>query len=144
MGCFRPGCYESCYEVRKAVECYPNLRMALIEIECSPESLFKMFDSSTVTQDTTKQVPGGGTIRLGSGKLEKRFRPGWTTDAAPLVTIALTVGKDVAIGLLVAWLYDKLKGNEIRTLRINRVQIEISPEAITKVISESIEVEEER
>ena len=118
--------------------------MTTIEIECSPESLFKVFEASSVTNGTTKHIPGGGAIQLGRGKLEKRVRPGWTADAAPLVTLALTVGKDVAIGVLAAWLYDKLKGNKLRTLRINRAQVEISPEGITKAISESIEVDETR
>jgi hypothetical protein len=51
----------------------------------------------------------------------------------------------VAVGVFAAWLYDKLKGNgeERKFIRVNRVMVEVTPEAITKVLTESIEVEEQ-
>jgi hypothetical protein len=118
-----------------------------IEIECSVESLFKVFESRTVSSGASRQVPGGGRVSVLNGGVETRHIPGYTTDAAPLITFALSIGKDIAVGLLSAWLYDVLKGNRIRTLRINREKVEISVESITqtvtKVIAESTEIKEE-
>ena len=49
---------------------------------------------------------------------------------------------DVGIGLLSAWLYDKLKKGKSKTVTIDFQKIEITPEAITKFISEKMTIEQ--
>ena len=112
-----------------------------IELECPPIALFALFGCSTVSEGVTHKAPGGATLQLGRMSTEKRRAPG----TEPLVTIAVAFASDVAVSLFWNWLYDKLKGNErTRTLRINCVQVELAPEAITKAIAESIAVQERK
>ena len=109
-----------------------------IEIECSPLALFALFDSSTISEGVIHKAPGGATLQLGRMSIEKRHVPG----VERLVSIAVTFASGAAVNLFSNWLYDKLKGNErMRTLRINHVQVELTPEAITKLIAESIELQ---
>jgi len=44
-----------------------------------------------------------------------------------------------------SWLYDRLKGNSKgrKMIRINRRLVEVSPEEITRVLTETIEMEED-
>lgn len=110
-----------------------------IQLECPAAALFVLFDSSTVSDGLTREAPGGAILRLCEMPMEKRHLPG----AETFVTIAVTLGSGIGINLFSNWLYEKLKGHKrVKTLRINRVQVEISADAIRKVISESIETED--
>lgn len=110
-----------------------------IEIEIPASALFKVFETSEVSDATIHTAPGGAILRLGKQKMEKRWHSAFTE---PLVPIAVTFGSGVAINLFSSWLWEKLKGGRTTKIRINRVEIETqTPDAITKVISESIEVE---
>jgi hypothetical protein len=51
------------------------------------------------------------------------------------------LGSGVAINLFSSWLYDKLKSANVPRIRVNRVEVEVTPEGITKIISESIDIE---
>jgi hypothetical protein len=86
----------------------------------------------------TRDVPGGAKIVLGELPLQKRH----IALVECLVPVSLTFGGSVAVNLLSSWLYDKLKTKHVRKLRINGIQIEITQEAITKVIVESVEFRE--
>jgi hypothetical protein len=110
-----------------------------IEIEVPPSALFKLFESDEISEGMVHEVPGGASIKLGRRTLEKRHVPGLQI----LVPIVVTLGSGIVINVFSNWLYDKLKGEKTRILRINRVQVEITTrDAITKVIKESIEQEE--
>ncbi|HEX9972440.1 MAG TPA: hypothetical protein VGD14_10255 [bacterium] len=58
-----------------------------------------------------------------------------------VIPILVQCAADVGIGLLSAWLYDKLKKGNSKTVIISRQEIEITPDAITKFISEKITIE---
>jgi len=66
--------------------------------------------------------------------------------AIEFIPIAATFASGVAINLFSAWLYDKLKGDAKtrRMVSINRVIVEVTPDAITKVLNESIHIEERK
>ncbi len=114
-----------------------------IVIECTLKAIFALFDSASISSGMSREVPGGATIQLGQMPMEKRDLP---SIQATLIPILVEVGKDVAVGVFAAWLYDKLKGEGEgegrKFLRVNRVMVEVTPEAITKVLTESIEIEE--
>jgi len=44
----------------------------VIELECSPESLFALFESKTISSGMTHEAPGGVTLQLGDMPMEKR------------------------------------------------------------------------
>lgn len=114
-----------------------------IVIECTPKAMFALFDSKTISPGMRREVPGGATIQLGQMPMEKRGLPSIQATLVPILIEFGKVGKDVAIGVFSAWLYDKLKGKgeERKFMRVNRVMVEVTPEAITKVLTESIEIE---
>jgi hypothetical protein len=82
-------------------------------------------------------VPGGATIELGEMAIEKRHLPG----VQILVGIAVRYGPDLAVNLLASWLYSKLSGAKIKNIRINRAEVEVSPEGIARAIFEAVEIE---
>jgi hypothetical protein len=113
-----------------------------IVIECSPRDMVALFDSKTISTGMSREAPGGATIRLGA-MMEKRGVP---SIQAYLFPILIDLGREVAIAVFSAWLYDRLKGKseERKFIRVNRVMVEVTPEAITKVLTESIEIEERK
>ena len=120
----------------------------MILIEVPQTALFRLFDSNSIEQGMTYEAPGG--VRLELGKMPMEKRGGLTHDALPMATVLVVVGKGVAtVGLSVfsRWLYDKLKSDKVTQqmgttkIRINRAEVEITPEAITRVLTESVEIE---
>jgi hypothetical protein len=58
-----------------------------------------------------------------------------------LVTILVTVGTGVPVGLLTNWLYDKLKNGRSNKISINHREIEITKGEITRIVEECIKIE---
>lgn len=110
----------------------------ILEIDSSPIFPFELFDSNSMSVGMTRDVPGGAKIELGELPLQKRD----IGAVQCLIPIVLTFGRDVAVGVLGSWLYDKLKSKHVKGLRINRTRIEITEETITRIIAESIDVRE--
>lgn len=117
-----------------------------IVIECTPKAMFALFDSKTISTGMSREVPGGATIQLGDMPMQKRDLPSIQATLVPILVEFGKLGKDVAVGVFAAWLYDKLKsvGEGRKFIRLNRVMVEVTPEAITKVLKESIEIEERK
>lgn len=79
-------------------------------------------------------VPGDGVLVFEGAVIRKAFGIPETLE------FLLKTGKEVAVGLLSAWLYDRLKGRAVR-LRINRTEVQLDGEAIKRVLIEQIEIE---
>lgn len=109
-----------------------------MELEITLMVLFDLFETQSYSAGMTKVVPGGATITAGAMPMQKRHL---TLDAAPLLTIVIEFGRDVAVGVFASWLYDKLKRAKRTRVRINRRIVEVSEDAILKVVEETIEIE---
>jgi len=59
-------------------------------------------------------------------------------DFPAIISLTLDIGEGVAIGVIVAWLYDKIKGKASK-LTIDRTEVHIDAGEIKKVITEKIE-----
>jgi hypothetical protein len=118
-------------------------------LEVPQFALFKVFESNSIEEGMAREAPGGARVELGRMPMGKRWG-GLTHDALPMAAVLLSFGRDVAVGLFAAWLYDKLKSDKagkqmgVTKIRINRQEVEITPEAITRVITESIEIGEKK
>jgi hypothetical protein len=116
-------------------------------VEVPQFALFEVFESNSVEQGMTREAPGGARLELARMPMEKRGG-GLTQDALPIATMLLSFGTGVAVNLFSSWLYEKLKANKairamhITKIRINRTEVEITPEGISRAISESIEIEQ--
>jgi hypothetical protein len=116
-----------------------------ITIECTLKDMFALFESKSISSGMSREVPGGATIKLGQMPIERRDFPSIQASLVPIVIeFAKQHAADVPIAIFSAWLYDKLKGRSEagKFIRVNRVMVEVTPEAITKVLTESVEVEE--
>jgi len=124
----------------------------MIEIEVPIYALFAVFEGKkTVSGGEVHEVPGVATIQLAPSRVERRYSPDYGVQAhvlphLPILIEFAKVGKDVAIGVFSAWLYDRLKsgsrGKLTPTIRINQKTIEITtPEDIVKICEESIEID---
>ena len=108
--------------------------MSSVEILVPAKVLLKIYETKNVGTGMTYAVPGGATLTVGG--VAKRHH-----DSLPLVPIIVTLGPDVALNSLSSWLYDKLKGANVRRIRIEGIETELTMERITKTISESIDSE---
>lgn len=112
------------------------------EMDCPFDVLCRLFESNTVSTGMTKEAPGGAIIEFGTTQqIERRDL---LHTAEPFVHIAVSFGRDLAVGVLGSWLYDKMKSSRIQRLRINRKEIVISKDAIVKMIEETVEIEREK
>jgi hypothetical protein len=110
------------------------------EMDCPFDVLCGLFESKSVSTGMTKEVPGGAVIEYGvTQKMERRDL---LHAAEPFVHIAVSFGRDLSVGILGGWLYDKMKKSRIQRLRINRREIVISENAIVTAIEETIEMDE--
>jgi hypothetical protein len=107
-------------------------------LEVPQFALFKVFESNSIEQGMTHDAPGGARLELGRMPMEKRHVPGLES----LATVLVSFGAGVAVNLFSAWLYDKLKSGRVTRIRIDRTEVEVTPEAITRVITESIDIEQ--
>lgn len=58
------------------------------------------------------------------------------------VSIIISVATGIPTSLVAAWLYDKLKHHRSSKICINRKEIHVSEGEITKVIEETVKIEE--
>jgi hypothetical protein len=117
------------------------LRDVILAIEFSPKVLTELFEADRFSTGMTKEAPGGVTIQLRPLPIQRR---GLAMDSIPMLSIAITARTNIALSLFSNWLYDKLKGSKVRTIRVHRRTVEVTPDGIYKVIEESMQVEERK
>jgi hypothetical protein len=111
-----------------------------LEIEVPLPCVCDVFETNTITEGMSKDVPGGGTIRLRPMPVQKRAM---TQDASPYFVIAASVASTVGLGVFSNWLYDRLKGRpRVRHIRINRRTVEVTPDGIRRAVAETVEINE--
>lgn len=109
-----------------------------IEIEGSPRILFELLETNKIGNGNSIELPGGANIRyVSSPWIEKRSLD---TSTAPVFHFILSQLDGIAIGIVSAWLYDKLKGADVRTIRIERRTVELTRDGIHQAIEESLEI----
>jgi hypothetical protein len=117
-----------------------------IELGVSPRTLVALFDSNQVSPGISREIPGVGTIKLGT-MLENHDFP--SIQASALVPIVLTISTTVLSGVIVRLLADfltaKMKGEDKarRMMTINKRVVEVTtPDAMVTILSEEIKIEE--
>ena len=80
-------------------------------------------------------IPGKATLEI--DHLIKRY----TIEVPETIVAILNVGKDVAVGLVAAWLYDTLKGRA-QNLRIEETEVRLEKDDIEVAIKHKIEEKE--
>lgn len=88
-----------------------------------------------LTSGSQVTAPGGATLTF-EGLVERR-----ALDIPGVLQFIVDCSVNVEIGLLAAWLYDKVKGRAAR-LRINRVEVEIDEGEIKRVLLEQVDHEQ--
>ena len=108
-----------------------------MEIETTGSRLaFDLFAPATsLGPGTRTEVPGGAALAISEMRFQKAL------GAHETLVVLLHVGRDTALGVLSAWLYDKLKGRT-RKLTINRIEVIVEQSEIRRVLAEHIEYDE--
>jgi hypothetical protein len=86
-----------------------------------------------LTHVIKQDVPGGVSISISP------FEERRGVDTATVIQIVVEISKDITIGIVSAWLYDKLKKSPSTKLEYNRREIQITEGEISKIIEESLE-----
>ena len=98
-------------------------------------SAFDLLESNTLTANEPKEIPGGATITM----LPMKGQRALTYDAVPVIEMVLSFSRDVAAGVVGAYLYDKLLARKDGIkLEINRRLTEVESGEITRLIEEEI------
>lgn len=103
-----------------------------------PLFIVDLFDSNRISQGMQRQAPGGATLTLGPPPYEKKSFPQLEQLYVPVL---ISLAANVAVNVVSSWLYDKLREGKITRIRVNRTEIEVTKDGITKLISESVEIE---
>jgi hypothetical protein len=101
-----------------------------IEIE-TDERLFEheLFESENLERGQQLTLSDGTTVTYNGTLMRK------AVGFSPIVKLAVDLASAIGTGVASSWLYDKLKGKPAK-LRINRKEIELTPERIRIVIEE--------
>ena len=109
-----------------------------MQIEVETRDIRVAFDilgtPGRLASGTSVSAPGGATLTF-EGLIERR-----AFNVPGVLQFIVNSSIDIDIGLLAAWLYEKVKGRATH-LRINRVEIQIEEGEIKRVLSEQIEHE---
>jgi hypothetical protein len=87
---------------------------------------------AVIREGVSNTFPDGSTLTWQPGALRKMH------GAPQFIRFVLSCGKDVIVGVLSGYLYDKLKGRAT-VLRVDRQEIQIDKGEITRIITEHIE-----
>jgi hypothetical protein len=105
----------------------------VIEIEIQTYDKFLEFDLFNIAQgetlDVTKplSLEGIGTVVIEPQIIFKS----WTGQSTPeIIKFSLELLKDVSIGVVSAWLYDKLHRKDVEKIKINGEEINLEKEGI--------------
>ena len=115
-----------------------------IELGVSPHVLLDLFDSKQISTGMSREVPGGARIQLVVMRETRGFP---SIQGTAFVPILLTIGTGVTIKMLADFLTEKLKGEDKarRMMTINRKLVEVTtPEAMVKILTEEIKIEERK
>jgi hypothetical protein len=87
-----------------------------IIFECSLSAVPHLFDSNRVDQWKSREIPGGGTIQLGTPFVNGDFSV--VRIYASLVPIVVTFSASVAASVVGAWIYNRVTSGHrgIRTV----------------------------
>ena len=94
---------------------------------------FNLFGAGMLQEGLEKETPSGAKIVMQRRPLRKGY-------ANALMEIGLFAGRDVALPLFLAWLYDKWKGAGEKpiTIIINNRYYEFDIKTLTKALDEAI------
>jgi hypothetical protein len=126
-------------------ECRTGESMQTLEITFGGEKrdlnklMFALFETDSIDEQTRKELPGGALLEM---------RPMQARKGANLLhffDVAVSFGAGVGSSLVAAYIYDKLKkqkGKRIRML-VERREIHVTKSGLIKIIEERIKKEEE-
>lgn len=108
-----------------------------LEIDTTDRSLANDLSGGQYDVDPHRvvAVPGNATLKI--DHLIKRYAVG----VPETIVALLEVGKDVTIGLVAAWLYDKLKGRT-KILKIEETEVRVVQSEMEVVIKHKLEERE--
>jgi hypothetical protein len=95
-----------------------------------------LFETDSFGEGTKKDIPGG-TITMLPMTVEK------SAEISRVIEVVLSVGRDVSVGVVAAYIYEKLRAQPRGSIHmmIKRREVHQNQSEITKVIEEIIEIQ---
>jgi hypothetical protein len=96
-----------------------------------------LFGAGKVDEGDSLELPGIGILTLKNVQLSgKKYHPsGWgAITLPPAIFVVLSLAKDVSVGLVSAWLYDRLKKGKQERILIDGRTVELGEDAITRAV----------
>jgi len=113
----------------------------IVELATNDKTLgFHLFNSQELNSGQTTVNLGKGVSATFKGTMFRK-----SVGIPDVIQLVLEIGKDVVIGigvgLISAWLYDKLNGRDVKKLTIEKTEVTINKGQIEKIIIEKIQEE---
>ena len=113
----------------------------MIEIDIATHDRKLGFDMAGVggslTSGTIVEIPGGLKVKYDGTLMGKAF------GFPEVLQFVVDASTNIELGLLAAWLYDKVKDKKVKTITINRrVVTQITQDGILQVLEEEIKIDE--
>jgi hypothetical protein len=98
--------------------------------------IFDLFETDSLGEGTQKELPGGAKITVLPITVEK------SAELTRVVEVMIHLGRDVAVGLVANYFYDKWKAHRSAPITMfkRRREIQFEKSEITKILEEEIEV----
>lgn len=111
--------------------------MITLQIETTDGRLiFDLLDDEKTTVGQIVEVPGGFSLELEQMDMFKSM------GIPAVLHFIVYVAKEADIGLLIAYLYEKVRGKEVQSFTVNkRTTTDITEAGIRQVIEEEIKIE---
>lgn len=104
-----------------------------VEIETHNKRLgFELFETNSLQSGQEMKIGKDASIKYEGTFIRKAM------GIPDIIQITLILASNTAASLAANWLYDKLKGKNIK-VRIEREEIEVSPEGMLRVLREKME-----
>jgi len=91
-----------------------------------------MGNPSSLAPGATVKIGGGAELRYEAETFAK------VVSVPTVIDLVLSVGKDVLVGFVSAWLYDRLMGGKTVQLFINGGEVEVTREAIGRALKRAL------
>jgi hypothetical protein len=125
---------------KRGVDAQTSAAQVEIELDVALGGNPEIFSALRSEGRDSVEIPGGGRLIFPPPKKVQIEGPPITGFALAglCVKFVLELGRDVSVGVLSAWLYDKLKASSIKTVKVNNKCFEVTRPKVAHLLKKTM------